>query len=190
MVQGRKRNIFQRGSHFSWFFTRREMLLFSGRNSHFGRPKTNLSGFETWKGTGKKSEVLSSFCNFSSFHFPFSTFPFSIFLLFYSIFPCLSLPSRSAEISWSDVSWGHSAPCPLCEGVWRVTFSQQKFVNERQAIGKNDFNLRYRGFQKTRFSVVTLLISRLSGPATKLPVIEFSMSDYRNFASGQVNYIQ
>ena len=71
------------------------------------------------RGGGK---VLSSFCNFFSFiffnHFP--TFPFAIFLFFF--FPYIflfSLPlfsrypvSRSAEISWSKVSGGHSAPLP------------------------------------------------------------------------------
>ena len=33
-----------------------------------------------------KTKVLSSFCNFSTFHFQFSTFPFAIFLVFFSIF--------------------------------------------------------------------------------------------------------
>ena len=82
-IQGHnKRNIFQRGhSHFSWY----EKGSFPVENFHFGRPKTNFSGIEKWKAK-KKKEVLSSFCNFSSFHFQFSNFPFSIFLLFCSIF--------------------------------------------------------------------------------------------------------
>ena len=66
----------------------------------------------------KKKKVLSLFCNFSTFHFHFFTFPFTIFLPFFSIFtpfpffPCLFFPGRSAEISRSEVSGGHSAPCP------------------------------------------------------------------------------
>ena len=111
--QGHNRSIFQRGqSNFSWFFSRREILF-----SHFGTPKTNLSSFEKWKEKKKKKRkeggFLSSFFNFSSFHFPFATFPFLIFLLFFSIFPFfLASPFKSAEISWWEVSWGHSAPCP------------------------------------------------------------------------------
>ena len=113
-VQGRKGNIFQRGqSHFSWFFPTVKWF-FPVENSHFGRPKTNFSGFGKWKGKEKKEKKgLSSFCNFSPFHFQFSTFLFSIFRLFYSIFPCLSFPGRSTEISQSEVSGGHSAPCLL-----------------------------------------------------------------------------
>ena len=90
--QGRKRNIFQRG----------QINFFPGDNFHFGRPKTNLSGFlkvkskQTNKQTNKKQtktnnnkqkKVLSSFSNFSSFHFQFSTFPFSFSLLFCSVSP-------------------------------------------------------------------------------------------------------
>ena len=64
--------------------------FFPVENFHFGSPKTNLSGFEKWeakkKKKKKKKKVLSSFCNFSTFHFQFSTFPFTIFLLFFSIF--------------------------------------------------------------------------------------------------------
>ena len=46
----------------------------------------------------KKGGVLTSFYNFSYFQFQFSTFPFSIFFLFFSIFspfpffPCLFFP--------------------------------------------------------------------------------------------------
>ena len=53
---------------------------------------------------------------FSTFHFQFSTFPFTIFLLSFSIltpfpfFPCLFYPGRSAENSRSEVSGG--ALCP------------------------------------------------------------------------------
>ena len=79
---GRKRNVFQRWqSHFSWFFwffSRREMLF----SRWFRKVKKKKK-----KKKKKSSSFLSSCsCNFSSFHFLFSTFPFSIFLLFCSIF--------------------------------------------------------------------------------------------------------
>ena len=70
--------------------------FFPVENFHFGRPKPNFSGFD----------------------FQVSTFPFTIFLLFFSIFtpfpffPCLVFSGRSAEISRSEVSRGHSAPLP------------------------------------------------------------------------------
>ena len=99
--QGCNRNIFQRGqSHFSWFFPRREML-FPGRK------------FPSWL---KKKKVLSSFCNLSSFHFQFSTFPFSLFLPFCSIFPCLlaSLFLVGQQKFPSQKSLGGTLPpCPL-----------------------------------------------------------------------------
>ena len=61
----------------------------------------------------KKKGGLPSFCNFSTFHFQFSTFPFTIFLLFFSIFtPFPFFPGRSAEISRSEDSGGHSTPTP------------------------------------------------------------------------------
>ena len=60
----------------------------------------------------KKKKILSSFCNFS-------LLPFPIFLLFFppSIFSLPLFPGRSAEISWSEVSGGHSAPAPLPPSV-------------------------------------------------------------------------
>ena len=93
--------------------------FFLVENFHFGRPKSNFSGFEKWKAKKKKKKkkVLSSFCNFSTFHFQFSTFPFTIFLLFFSIstpfpfFPCLLFPCRSAEISRSEESLGVAPAC-------------------------------------------------------------------------------
>ena len=54
--QGHKRHIFLRGhSNFSWFFQGVKCFL-PEENSHFGRPKTNCSGFEKWKA---KKEVRS-----------------------------------------------------------------------------------------------------------------------------------
>ena len=76
------------------------MLFFPVEHFHFGRPKTNFSGFEK-----REKKVPTSFGNFSSFHFQFSTFPFTTFLLFFSIFTPFFLfslplsPGRSAEIS-------------------------------------------------------------------------------------------
>ena len=115
--QGCNRYIFLRGqSHFSWFFSRHEML-FPGRNSHFGRPKTNFCRFQKWKAKKKKKKVLTSFYTFSYVPFLFSTFPFTIFLLFFSIytpfslFPCL-LFSRHVSKNFPVRSlWG--ALCPL-----------------------------------------------------------------------------
>ena len=73
---------------------------------------------------------LLPFYYFSYFHFQFSTFPFTIFLLFFSIFtpfPLFSflfLPDTSAKISRSEVSGGHSAqiaPPPACYATaWNV----------------------------------------------------------------------
>ena len=56
--QGHKRNIFQRGqNHFSWFFPDVK-YFFPVENSHFGRPKTNFTGFEKWKGKIFKKNAL------------------------------------------------------------------------------------------------------------------------------------
>ena len=60
---------------------------------------------------------------FSYFHFQFSTFPITIFLLFFSIFtpfpflPCQLFPDTSAKISRSEVLGGHSAPYPTCKAT-------------------------------------------------------------------------
>ena len=58
----------------------------------------------------KKKKVISSFFNFSSFHFQFSFFsaPFSLF-------PCLSFPGTSAEISRSEVLGGTLSP--ICYAI-------------------------------------------------------------------------
>ena len=90
--QRRKRNIIQRGKAIFPDFFPSVKCFFLVENSHFGRPKTNFSRFESEKQKNKnkktkQKKVLSSFYTFSSFHFQFSTFPFSIFLLFFSIFP-------------------------------------------------------------------------------------------------------
>ena len=114
--QGRNRKIFPRGqNHFSWFFFPVWNAFFPVENFHFGTPKTNFCHFEKWKAKKKKKKkkdpllILLLLELFSSFHFQFSFFssPFSVFSL--PLFP-----SRSAEISQSEVSGGHSAPHLLC----------------------------------------------------------------------------
>ena len=82
-------------------------------------------------------KFLSSFCNFSTFNFQFSTFPFTIFLLFLSIFtpfpifPCLFFPGRSAEISRTEVSRGTLPgplpPPPACYATDNVTIMKGPF---------------------------------------------------------------
>ena len=83
--------------------------LFPVENFHSGRPKQISVVFKSEKQKKKKK---------SSVNFQFPTFPFyifsTIFLLFFSIFPPFPFfPGRSAEISWSEISGGHSAPCPV-----------------------------------------------------------------------------
>ena len=84
-MQGRNRNFFLRGqSHFSWFFPGVNSF-FPVENFHFGTPKTNFHRFEKWKEEKKKKKKKKSspHCGtFSSFHFQFSTFPFTIFSIF------------------------------------------------------------------------------------------------------------
>ena len=118
-TQGRNRHIFLSGqSHFSWFFSWHEML-FPSRKCPFWYTK-QISIFKSEKQKKKKKKKSSPlfFCNFSYFHFQFSTFSFTIFLLFSSIFtpfpffPCLFFPDTSAKISWSEVSGGNSVPPP------------------------------------------------------------------------------
>ena len=142
--------IFFRGGTviFPDFFSRRD-TLFPGGNSHFGRPKSNSSGL-VWKvkakpppkktnkqtknkkqkkkqnKTKQNKKILSSFCKFSSLHFQFSTFPFSIFLLFFSIFPCLSFPGRSAEIyHWEVLGAFYPLP-PAVTPLLRTAITQRQ----------------------------------------------------------------
>ena len=95
--------------------------IFPVENSHFGRPKTNFSCFEKWKAKNEKREREKKkkgpllFLYFSSFTFKFSTFLFSIFLLFCSIFTIFlaSLyPIRQHKFPDQKSLGGHSAPCP------------------------------------------------------------------------------
>ena len=122
---------------FSWFFSQRE-IFFPVENFHFGRPKTSFSGFEKWK----EKEKRKIFSSFSSFHFIFKLFLSSIFnfpssLLWYSFFsspfstlfpffPCLFFPGRSVEISRSELSGGHYAPCPRLLRHWCQTYRERR----------------------------------------------------------------
>ena len=112
LTRGVRRIFFRGGKVIFPDFFPSVKCFFPVENSHFGRSKTNLSGFEKWKANFKK-KVLSIFCNFYSFHFKFYTFPFFNFPSFLLHFPfplCLSFPGRSAEISLWEVSGGHCLP--------------------------------------------------------------------------------
>ena len=109
--QGPNRKSFLRvQGHFSWFFSRREMLF------HFSRPKANFSHFERWK--KKKVLVLSSFWNFSLLPLSIFTFPFTIFLLSFSIPPfpfflASFFPIGQQKFPDQQSLGGHSAPPAL-----------------------------------------------------------------------------
>ena len=96
-------------------------------NSHFGRPKTNFSGFQKRSKTKKKKKkkrakkkkkkkkVLSSFCNFSPFQFNFSTFPFFYFpsfLLYFPFFLASLFPVGQQKFP-GEKCQGRGAICPL-----------------------------------------------------------------------------
>ena len=103
--------------------------LFPVENFHFGTPKTNFSHFQKRKAKKKKKKKKKrSSPHFAIFIenwkakkknkqtkglFPPSIFNFPSFLLPFSIFSFPLFPGRSAGISQSEVSGGHSAP-PAC----------------------------------------------------------------------------
>ena len=105
LMQGHNKKIFWGGKViFPDFFPK---CFFPVENFHFGRPKTNFSGFEKWKEKErrkKKKRPSPHFVTFppSIFYLPFT---FSIFTPF-PFFPCLFFPGRSAEISRSEVGGG------------------------------------------------------------------------------------
>ena len=132
-------------------------MLFPGRNQN---KFPSFSKVKSKKKKKKKGPHIF-FRTFSYFHFqfflfltfplPFSFFssqflplspclPFTIFLLFISIFtpfplfPSLFFPDTSAKISRSEVSGGHSAPHPPC------------YATEVQQIGCNKIfkNCKYQ----------------------------------------------
>ena len=107
---GGKSNIFRGGKVIFPDFSMK--CFFSVENSHFGWPKTNFSGFEKLKAKNKKK---SSICNFSSFHFQFFIFPFSVFFLFCSISPFFLaslFPVGQHKFPGQKSLGGHSAPLP------------------------------------------------------------------------------
>ena len=85
--------------NFSWFFPGVKLNAFStcSRKFPFWLTQYKFHISVVFKSEKKKKKILSSFCNFSSIHFHFSTFPFSIFLLFFLLhfpfFLCLSFAS-------------------------------------------------------------------------------------------------
>ena len=92
---------------FPGFFSRRKMLFPRRKISILVHPKQISAVLKSEK---KRKKNLSSFWDFSLlpfpiFHLPFYNFPF--FLLHFSL-PLF--PGRSAEISLSEISGGHSAP--------------------------------------------------------------------------------
>ena len=98
--QGRKRSIFQRlsVSDFSWFFFRREMPFPSRKIPVLVDPKQKQ--ISVVLKSKKKKKVFCSFSCLLPFHFEFSTFPFTIFLLFcpFPFFRCLSFPRTVSKI--------------------------------------------------------------------------------------------
>ena len=94
--------------------------FFPIENFHFSRPRTNFRHFQKWKEKKKKKKVLTFFYTFSYFHFQFSTFPFTIFLLFFwsfhpfPFFPCLFFPIRQQKFPGQKSlgGGGQGALCP------------------------------------------------------------------------------
>ena len=81
-------------------------MLFPGRNFHFGRPKTNFSCFKKWREREKKKKSSAHFHTIFRVLFQFSTSPFIIFFLLFSIcpfFPSLFSPWKTSG------GGGHSA---------------------------------------------------------------------------------
>ena len=121
--QGHNRHIFLRGqSHFSWFFSRHEML-FLGRKFPFGRPKTNFRHFQKWKAKKKKrsSTIFKLYLVLFLLPFSFSTFHISIFLLssqysqYLPLFPFFLVsffPIHQQKFPGQKSLGGHSSPFP------------------------------------------------------------------------------
>ena len=105
------------------FFSGVKCFFFPVENSHFGRPKTNFRRFQKWK-KKKGALVLTLFYNFSSFHsfhFQFSTFPFSLLQVSFFPsqfsplfpFPLASLfPIRRQKFPRQKSLGGTLPPCP------------------------------------------------------------------------------
>ena len=147
-------------------------MHFPSRNFHFGRPKTDFSGFEKWeaKGEGGSSPHFVIFPP-SIFNFPPSLLQFFFFSFQFSppffFFPCLFFPSRSAEISQSEVWGGHSAPLPVTP-LTTAVFS--KLFNSILSIVKTCYYL----------PGVTVIISRQLPITTLLPTARLCTTARRN----------
>ena len=117
LEQERNRHIFLRGKVIFPDFFPGVKCFFPVENSHFDRPKTNFRRYQKWKAKKKKKKRGPHlFLELILLPFPIFTFPFTIFLLFFSIFtpfpffPCLFFPDTSAKISRSEVSGGTLPP--------------------------------------------------------------------------------
>ena len=95
---------------FFFFFFSGVNCFFPVENSHFGTPKTNFR-FKSEKKKKKKPSPLFLTFPTSISNFPPSLLQLSFFSSQFSpLFPCLFFPDTSANISWSEISGGHSAP--------------------------------------------------------------------------------
>ena len=119
LFQGHKQDIFFWGGKviFPDFFPGVK-CFFPVENFHFGRPKTNFSGFEKWKEKKKSSPHFVTFPpSISILHLPSYNFP--SFPLHFPLFPCLFFSDRPAEISRSEVLFGGAVPPapPTCNAT-------------------------------------------------------------------------
>ena len=109
--QWRQEEYFSGGpSHFSQFFPIVK-CIFPVEISILLDPK-QISGVSQSEKQAKEKKSPLFICIFFSFHFQFSTFPFTIPLLFLSIFPCISFPGWSVKISRWKLWGGTLPPCP------------------------------------------------------------------------------
>ena len=122
--------MFLRGqSHFSLFFFPSVKCFFPVENSHFGTSKRNFWRFQKWKAKKKKKKKKKKrfsplFITFPTLisNFQSSLSQFSFFSSQFSpLFLFFSLPLFSRYVSKnfrSEVSGGHSAPCPHLLRHW------------------------------------------------------------------------
>ena len=141
-LQGRNRKIFLRGqSHFSWLFlifSWREMLFPGRKISILVDPEQILVCLKS-----EKQKKSPHFVTFPSFHFQFSTFLFTSFILFFSICPlfsllslCLFLPVGQQKFP-SQKSWGGGGNLPLAPHLLCNWVAMP--LSLRQTLGPNLF---------------------------------------------------
>ena len=96
---------------------------------------TNFSQFKKWKAKKKKKKKKKKknstyFCNFSSFHFQFSTFSFSIFI-FSAQFSLFSFPLFSRYVSRNfpvRSLWGVPLPPTYYTTVYMMKSRRMKYI--------------------------------------------------------------